>query len=197
MLRRELAMYRRPMGIVLVAVAALAGWGWLAATQLPTLAIHATSTENRATAYLFLSVDCPISRQFVPPLNRLYAEYGPHGIQFLGVYPGADSPDALEQHRREFEIAFPVTLDPAHEFCHKFGATHTPQAIVVGDAGAVLYSGRIDGSFADLGRKRITATRADLGEALRSIVAGREIEVAQVTRGRPPSVARLNLCNGL
>jgi len=70
-----------------------------------------------------------------------------------------------------------VIFDKRHQVVRATGATQTPQAVVVGPEGRILYSGRIDNRYAALGRARRKATETDLREALEEILAGREVSV--------------------
>ncbi len=134
----------------------------------------------RATVYLFLSVNCPISNGYLPTLNRLHEEFASKLIAVVGVVPGRNAtPDEVEAHQQEYGIRFPVIWDRHHELCERLGATHTPQAIVVGAENEILYSGRVDDRFADLGQKRLTIRHADLRDALNCIVDGQKIAISR------------------
>ena len=52
-------------------------------------------------------------------------------------------------------------------------ATVTPEAVVVGKNGLVLYRGRIDNRYAALEKMRASATEHDLIEALEALAAGK------------------------
>jgi AhpC/TSA family len=120
-------------------------------------------------AWLFLSPDCPISTAYVPELNRLAREFGRAGVRFVGVIPGTTtSAEEATTHLRDFAISFPVVYDRGNIVCQRLGATHTPQAIVKRH-GRVVYSGRIDDLYADIGQKRMEASRRDLRDALMQI----------------------------
>src|SRR5207248_11130504 len=68
--------------------------------------------------------------------------------------------------------ALPILLDPHHELVGRTGATVTPEAVVIGTDGVIVYRGRIDNLYVEPGKKRSSATRHDLREALESIQAG-------------------------
>ncbi len=138
-----------------------------------------TDRQPRATVYLFLSVNCPISNGSLPMLNRLCEQFTSKGIEFVGVVPGANATaDEVDAHHQEYAIRFPVVWDRQHKLCERLGATHTPQAVVVGVNDEVLYSGRLDNRNVDLGKRR-AKTRDDLRRALNDIVVGREVQVSR------------------
>jgi len=62
--------------------------------------------------------------------------------------------------------------DPALALVKFTGVTVTPEAAIVA-GGKVVYRGRIDDRYVDLGRERPAATRRDLFDALSAIVAGK------------------------
>ncbi|MSR43524.1 MAG: hypothetical protein EXS29_06990 [Pedosphaera sp.] len=101
-------------------------------------------------------------------------------MPFYMVYPDYDTTaDAVKRHANEFKLPGPLLLDPRLELAQKTGATVTPEAVVVGAAGKVLYRGRINNRFQDLGRERNVTTRHDLREALLPVLAGKPVVVAE------------------
>ena len=126
--------------------------------------------------YVVLSPDCPISKSYIPELNRLSLQVAEHPIRFQGIIPGslADA-DEVEQHLRQFAISFPVLYDENNMMCRRLGVTHTPQAVVE-QHGTQVYSGRIDNLYADLGQKRAFATETDLRDVLNQLATGRRVE---------------------
>lgn len=138
----------------------------------------AEADDCRATTVVFLSTQCPISNGGLPELKRLASRFLRSGIEFFGVIsdPSVSRAEAV-RHHDEFGITFPVLFDASQELCRLLGPTHTPQAMVVSSAGAILYSGRIDNRYSRVGRGRATATEHDLQNALESIAAGRVVQV--------------------
>ncbi len=127
----------------------------------------------KATVFVFVTKDCPIANAYQPRLRELQKRFGSDGIQFVEVYPVASiTKEAVEQHRRDFEIQAQSVLDAERTLAKKLGATVTPQAIVVDRQGQVLYRGRIDDQHAALGKKRPEPTQHDLADALKAISSG-------------------------
>ncbi len=163
--------------------------GWLstlatpfrdALTDASPSAADSTDRQTRATVYLFLSVNCPISNGCLPTLNRLHAEFRSKNIEFVGVVPGANATaDEVEAHQGEYGIRFPVVWDQKHALCRRFAATHTPQVVVVSAKNEILYSGRVDDRFAHIGQQRLAIRREDLRETLNDLVEGRPIAVSR------------------
>ena len=63
----------------------------------------------------------------------------------------------------------------AHKLADATGATITPEAVVVGQSGKVLYRGRIDNLYAGLGKPRRQVTEHNLRQALDEVLAGKTV----------------------
>ncbi len=128
----------------------------------------------RAVVLFFIAHDCPISNGYAPEMERIRAAYAPKKIAFYVVYAEPDlAPADARQHAKEYGFRCPALLDPTHALVQKAGATVTPEAAVLGPKGKLLYRGRIDDWFMDLGKKRFQPTTHDLRAALDAIVTGK------------------------
>jgi hypothetical protein len=131
----------------------------------------------KAIVFLFTSTDCPISNRYAPEVRRLATTYGPKGVAFRLVYPNpAETAAAIREHMAAFAYAGAAQAfrDPKLDLVKFVGATITPEAAVV-VGGKVVYRGRIDDRYVDLGLERPAATTRDLGEALEAIVTGKKV----------------------
>jgi hypothetical protein len=129
---------------------------------------------TKATVFLFVSVDCPISNRYAPEVRRLHERYAAKGIQFSLVYPNPVEPvAAIRRHLTDFSYPMRALRDPRHELVKIAGATITPEAAVFDPKGRLLYRGRIDDRYVSLGVERPVATKRDLDEALTDIAEGR------------------------
>lgn len=141
---------------------------------------HAPLDVGEAAAHvlLFTTVDCPIANGYAPAIRELAAAYGPRGVRFFLVHvdPDVDPPQA-RRHAGEYGYELPILLDGQHELVRAMGATITPEAVVLGPGGSLVYRGRIDDWYAALGRKRSRPTTADLRDALDAVLAGRPVAV--------------------
>ncbi|TWT47055.1 thiol-disulfide oxidoreductase [Thalassoglobus neptunius] len=139
-------------------------------------------TENhRATVVVFLSTSCPISCATIPTLQRISTKYRLQGVEVFGVIsnPGTSREEAID-HVEEFGIRFPVLFDSSKVLRNALQPTHTPQALVISNAGVVAYSGRIDNRFTALGRRRGRPSIHDLEDATKAVVLGRSVRYAYV-----------------
>ena len=69
--------------------------------------------------------------------------------------------------------------DRDHTLVKMAGATITPEAVVLDARQRVVYRGRIDDRFVELGRERPAATRRDLRNALTAALAGKPVSPAK------------------
>ena len=142
----------------------------------PLDALEAPAGTN-AIVFLFTSTDCPISNRYAPEVRRLAAAFAPKGVLFRLVYPNsAERAPAIREHMAAFAYAGAIQAlrDPAHALVKYVGATVTPEAAVYA-GGRIVYRGRIDDRYVDIGVERPQATRRDLAEAIAAVVAGKAV----------------------
>jgi len=136
---------------------------------------------SRATCLAFVTVDCPISNGYQPYLARLERQYRGKGVTFVQVHVDPSvSVSGIKAHASEYKVKWRVAGDPQHTIVKRFGATVTPEVVVLNATGRVAYQGRIDDTFPALGKRR-TPTSFDFADALASVVAGRLPAVAKTT----------------
>jgi hypothetical protein len=131
--------------------------------------------EKAASVLIFFCQDCPISNSYAPEINRICASHTNFAFYIVQVDPDL-KPAAAREHAREYDLRAPVLLDSQHRLVKLTRATVTPEAVVLGKTGQVLYRGRIDDLYAGLGKKRGAATQHDLREVLDKITAGTEVK---------------------
>ncbi len=130
---------------------------------------------TKAIVFLFTSTECPVSNRYAPEIRRIAEAFGPKGVVFRLVYPDrADDAGKIREHMAAYAYAgvMDPVRDPALALVKFTGATITPEVAVVA-GGRVVYRGRIDDRFVDLGRERPAPTRRDLFEVLTAIEAGK------------------------
>ncbi len=166
-------------------IAVLLAWPALAGEPVTVLDVHGARQtplelkEKKAAVLFFVLHDCPIANGYAPEINRICAEYAPKGYAFFVVHidPGLKAADA-RKHAEEYGFRCPILLDGAHALAKLAGATVTPEAAVFGADGKVLYRGRIDDLYTDLGKKRAEPRQRDLRAALDALSAGKPVPTA-------------------
>jgi hypothetical protein len=132
------------------------------------------------TVLIFVSTDCPISNRYAPEIKRLHDEFAAKGVRFRLVYPNPlDDAAAISRHVVDYGYPPIAERDRNHVLVKMAGATITPQAVVLDARRQVVYRGRIDDRFVELGRERPAATQRDLRNALAAALAGKRVSPAE------------------
>ena len=137
---------------------------------------HPLNPGNKiASVLIFYWHDCPVCNSYAPEINRIYGSHTNFAFYVVQVDPDLTVSDA-KKHAREYGLQPPILLDARHQLVKKLNATVTPQAVVVGRDGKVLYRGRIDDLYAALAKRRSAARQHDLVAALDDVEAGRAVK---------------------
>jgi hypothetical protein len=148
----------------------------IAALVLSALLSQAAPPE--LTVYVFTTTDCPISNRYAPEIQRLAAKFGSKA-HFVLVYPvPTDSPDMIREHKKKFAYAIDSVRDTDQKLLKLTGVTITPEVAVM-KGSQLLYRGRIDDRYIELGKDRPAPTERDLENALDAAIAGKTIVVKQ------------------
>jgi hypothetical protein len=132
------------------------------------------------TVLIFVSTDCPISNRYAPEIKRLHDEFTTRGVRFRLVYPNPlDSEADIRTHIAAYGYPQIAERDRDHTLVKMAGATITPEAAVFDARERLVYRGRIDDRFVELGRERPAATQPDLRRALTALVAGRRVSPSE------------------
>lgn len=136
-----------------------------------------TGAPGELVVLIFGSVDCPVANALAPEMARVARLAAGAGARSYLVYVSPDlQPSEAARHATEHGLDLPLLIDREHALVDALGATVTPEAciyrFVQRDEIQLLYRGRINDLYADLGRRRAVATRHDLREALAAAVGG-------------------------
>jgi hypothetical protein len=132
--------------------------------------------STKALALGFLLPDCPIANSFIPEINRLHDAFSARGVTLLLIHADSETtPDQAREHSREYQVRPPVVLDPRHHWVKRAGATTSPEVVVFSPTGEIVYRGRINDQYVDLGKRRAYVTSHDLKNAIEAFLAGQPI----------------------
>lgn len=142
------------------------------------LALAPLAAAEPIRVLVFTTTDCPISNRYAPEIQRLAAKFADQAT-FVLVYPVAtDSPERIREHRKKFGFSLASIRDTAQKLVRQTGVTVTPEvAVMAGER--IVYRGRIDDRYVDLGRERPGPTQRDLENVLSALVAGTPIAVGE------------------
>lgn len=134
--------------------------------------------NNKATVFIFLATECPLSQSYTNTITRLNEKYREEKIKFFAVFPGGKvEVNDIETFRNNYNFNLKSLLDEKKELTELLKATITPEAFVLDSKLQTLYSGRIDDWAPALGTKKQVVTSHDLDNALSAIVTGKDIPV--------------------
>ncbi len=126
---------------------------------------------DQPSVFVFLETDCPVSNKYAPEIARLCKAQP--GLRFHVVYSGkTESIDALRQHRQSFGYPCEGLRDPDYRLAHAARIRVTPEAAIFLPGKGLVYHGRIDDRFADVGVERPAPTMHDLEDALKAVAKG-------------------------
>jgi len=136
------------------------------------------NSQRKATCFLFVSTDCPISNKYAPEYGRIVKQYAPKGVAFYVVYTDAEGkPADAARHWKDFGYPCNGLLDPKHLLVKRAGATVTPESALFDAGGKLVYRGRIDDLYLDFGKPRYVATVHDLRRSLDAVLAGKPVPI--------------------
>jgi peroxiredoxin len=134
------------------------------------------------TVYIFLSETCPICQSVTTELKKLHQQFHPMQVEFIGFFPDGILSDSKtrEAFGKKYGLSFPLQLDSGQLFTRKFHAEITPEVVVVNNENeTILYRGKVDNSFASLGKRRTVVTEHYLRNALESWMKGKKILLSE------------------
>jgi thiol-disulfide isomerase/thioredoxin len=137
-----------------------------------------TLKSNKASVFVFLAPDCPQSQSYTLTLNELDETFRNGRVGFYGVVTGKYGRNEIDGFNSQYQIHFPVLLDPAATLARFFDATVTPEAFVVSPIGKPVYRGAIDNGTPELGQHRTVITEHYLLDALNSFITNGNVPVS-------------------
>jgi peroxiredoxin len=130
---------------------------------------------------LFICNHCPYVQAVEDRIIALAREYGPRGVQLVGIcsndptsHPD-DAPERLLARWREKGYGFPYLVDASQDVARAFDAVCTPDIYVYDRDRRLAYHGRIDDDWKDASN----VTRRELAAAFDALLAGRRPAAAQ------------------
>lgn len=136
-------------------------------------------SDAKLVVVIFMGTECPIGNAYVHDLIGLQQRYRDKQVQVVGVNSVlSDSAKAVAKHVKKFKISFPVLVDDDQVVADRFDARRTPEVFVLDGQRNIRYRGRIDDRFGYI-YKREKSRRQELEEALKELLAGKDVSVAE------------------
>jgi hypothetical protein len=138
------------------------------------------SSPGKVVVLIFVRTDCPISNRYSPAIQQLSAQYLDKAAFWL-VYPAKnESAEMIRKHERAFGYNLPALRDLHLALVRQSHVQITPEAAVFDASHRLVYHGRIDNLYEDLGRARTAATTHELDAAIQAALHGKSLSVESV-----------------
>jgi len=130
---------------------------------------------GKVVVLVFVRIDCPVSNRYAPTIQRLSAAHEEKALFWL-VYPSkTETAEAIRKHDREYGYKIPSLRDPQKALVKESQAQITPEAAVFDGKGRLIYHGRIDNLYEEIGRARTVATTHELEDAIEAALSGKSV----------------------
>jgi peroxiredoxin len=117
-----------------------------------------------------------MSQRYGSVLSGIQNVYQKHGVRVIGIVCELDSPEELQQFKKDYGIDFPIFTDLDFQLVRQMGVTVTPEVVVLNAQGSVVYQGRIDDRYKERGVKTPGEPEPELQNALEDVIAGRTVK---------------------
>jgi len=139
-----------------------------------------SSRGKVATVLVTMSVECPISIEYLPAIQATAARYRERGVKLVGIDPNAgETLAAMTEYAHANKIDFPFAKDTDAKVTRSLRCSVTPEVCVFDRSGAIVYRGRIDDRYRAGGGQPGAKITSDLERALDELLAGKPIGVAK------------------
>lgn len=135
------------------------------------------SSSGKVVALVFVRTDCPVSNRYAPTIQKLSASLAGK-VAFWLVYPSkSESAEMIRKHELEYGYKIPALRDTQHVLVKESQVEITPEVAVFDASRRLVYHGRIDNLYEDIGRARSVATTHELEDAIAAALSGKSLAV--------------------
>jgi len=135
--------------------------------------------QQKAYVLFFTNTSCPLVQRYMPAIKKLHATYAQQDVQVVAVNVGMDDTiKDMASHAIEFGAEFPFVKDMDGSLTKSVGVERTPGVAVLDSNKKLVYRGRINSQYR-LGGVSPNTGRADLEEAIKEVLAGQAVTVAE------------------
>ena len=141
-----------------------------------------TFADSKVLVIIFMCNHCPYVKAVIQRLIDLQEDTLSQGVRLFGIncndaqkYPD-DSFESMQKVAMEWGMNFSYLFDESQTVAKKYDAVCTPDIYVYGKEKKLLYRGRMDDNWENVGQ----VTQRDLKQAVDCILAGQEVPAKQV-----------------
>ncbi|MEZ6125454.1 MAG: thioredoxin family protein [Planctomycetaceae bacterium] len=153
-----------------------AGWKYLQGTDGK---LHSMTDlkEARLIVVAFLCNKCPCVKGYEGRFTRFQQEYGPKGVQFVGINSTSGPLETMANMQQRVvsgNLNYLYLRDANQQVGKAFGATSTPHVFILDESRKIVYSGAFDDN-----RSESQVTSHYVLDAVKALLEGKEVPVAQ------------------
>ena len=131
--------------------------------------------SGKVVVLVFLRRDCPVSSRYAPVIQQISRRYV-DSASFWLVYPDkTETPQTIRKYLADYQYQLPALRDPQHVLVKLSRVEITPEVAVFDRHHQLVYDGRIDDWYLDLGRARAAPTTHELDDAIHAALAGKAL----------------------
>lgn len=131
--------------------------------------------KNKICVFIFLDVECPISKYYTQILQKIYLKSRQNNVVFFTIFPTKyTTVTEVSVFNNKYDLTIPSILDKFQSITKNLNATVTPEVFVVNQNGEIQYSGSIDDSYFALGIRNHEPKNFYLQEAIISVIKKRK-----------------------
>jgi hypothetical protein len=133
-------------------------------------------SEHTATVLLFLSTLCPISNAYSERIQSLVASHRAQPVRWILIDSNEnESAGDAREYARAAGLPLPLHKDWRNVVADRYGATLTPEAVLLDASGRVRYRGAIDDA-----RNPARVRTHGLRSAIDAVLAGKPVDPASL-----------------
>ncbi len=134
--------------------------------------------KSKASVFIFLSPECPLCQKYTLSIKEIEKEYKEKGVAFYYVFPGTYySKKIINRFLIKYGLKSTAFLDPDLKVTKSFAALITPEVFLLNQKHELVYSGKIDNWYEDIGKRRTVITEHYLTDALDDQQKGNEVKI--------------------
>ena len=156
---------------------------YISSVQLTRITQNQTTTsriflsDKPLQLFIFLSPECPMSKNYTLTLNKLFQQYNKQ-VEFYGCISGKGfTTSEIQSFISTYKTAFPLFVDADKKITNYFKASVTPEVLLLNNKGALVYSGAIDNWLEDTGKQRVDVTKRYLMDAIAASLSNKTVAV--------------------
>jgi hypothetical protein len=138
------------------------------------------AASGKIVVLIFLRRDCPASSRYAPVIQQISKKHESDASFWLVFPDKAETAQTIHNYLRDYAYHLPALRDPDHALVKLAQVQITPEVAVFNRSHQLVYDGRIDDWYLDLGRSRPAPTTHELGDAIQSALAGKAPAANQV-----------------